>query len=44
MEIMVRVAIDKYFKSGIAKTINESIRKLLIEDSVISWLKEFDST
>lgn len=32
MEIMVRIAIDKYYKSGLTKTINESIRKLLIED------------
>ena len=43
MELLVRIALDKYFKSGIVKAISLALSKLFDEDGLLDKLKEFDS-
>ncbi len=40
LEMIVRLAIDKYNKKGLA--IDECIRKLMENDRLIDWLRTFD--
>jgi len=44
MEIMVRIAIDKYIKNGNYKHPSVALVKLLEEDGIIDLLKEFESS
>lgn len=42
MELMVRIAMDKYYKSGQVKASSLAIMKLFDNDQLVDWLKEFD--
>lgn len=42
MEIMVRIAIDKYIKNGNCKDPSVALVKLLEDDRIVELLKEFE--
>ena len=43
MELLVRIAMDKYYKTGITHAASSAVVKLFEDDGVHEWLKEFDS-
>jgi hypothetical protein len=43
MELIVRIALDKYYKSGLVKAASLAIMKLFENDALQDWLQEFDS-
>lgn len=44
MEILVRIAIDKYYKSGITESIYDAVEKMIDDDGIKEWLEYFDKS
>ena len=43
MELLVRIAMDKYYRTGIMKTALTAISKFFNDDGVLEWLRQFES-
>jgi len=43
MELLVRIAMDKYYRQGWVKDPSDAVEKFFDHDGVIEWLNDLDS-